>query len=110
MKLIKSRKTRNGGYKLAFSGELTIFNAANLKNELFPYVDKSKRLTLDFNGVSEADTSFLQILIQLKRACAGKNIDFSLETCSEPVASLIRTFRLADEFRIKQPKETYDRT
>jgi anti-anti-sigma factor len=102
MQFIKSIKTKNNGQKLSFRGELTIFNATTLKDELFPYLEQSKDLSLDFNGVTEADTAFVQILIQLKRECAERKIDISVASCSEPVAALLRTFRLTDEFNIDQ--------
>jgi len=99
MKLVKSRKIRNG-YKLELSGELSIFNANNLKDELAQYLDGNKRLTLNLSDVSEADTAFLQMLLQFKKECSSREIDLDIDSCSEPVAELISIYDLNGLFDI----------
>lgn len=52
--------------RIAVDGEMTIYTAMELKLELLPPLTKYKELEIDLAGVSEIDTSGLQLLVLAK--------------------------------------------
>ncbi len=59
-------ETRNGVCHLAIEGEMTIYTAAELKNEITPHLSEPQ-IEINLSGVSEMDSSGLQLLILAKR-------------------------------------------
>lgn len=58
-----------GGGALALSGEMTIYRAAELRQELAAGVDAGAR-TFDLSGVTEIDSSGLQLLAAIRASVA----------------------------------------
>lgn len=56
-----------GTIQLTLDGEMTIYNAAELKAELEQYWNKATEIELNLSGVDELDSAGLQILLQLKK-------------------------------------------
>lgn len=56
------------------AGEMTIYSAAELKPVLLDALNQSDEIEIDLSGVSELDTSGVQLLMLMKReaAAAGK--------------------------------------
>ena len=59
MDLIIDEKTNNG--QLIFQGELTISHVAQLRDELLMALNTASNLEMDMQGVTEIDTSVLQL-------------------------------------------------
>lgn len=60
--------------RLYLAGEMTIYNAAELKPTLLHALEQSEEIEIDLAGISEMDTSGVQLLMLMKReaAVAGK--------------------------------------
>lgn len=99
MELIKSKKAKNGTHTLSLSGELTIFNVAQLKSEFDDFLQSGdcENLKLDLSKVSEIDTACYQLIIQLKKLCDQRSIGFVLGTVSPAVQDVINIYNM-DEF------------
>lgn len=59
-------RMRNGVRKVRIAGEMSIYNAAESKQELLWKLDGANQIEIDLSGVSELDSAGLQLLILLK--------------------------------------------
>ena len=65
--------------RLHAAGEMTIYSAAELKPALLEALGQSDEIEIDLSGVSELDTSGVQLLMLVKReaVAAGKGLTLS---------------------------------
>lgn len=86
--------------KLSFSGEMSIYNAAELKPRLLAYLHNAQSLSLDLTEVSEMDTAGLQLLwlCQQEAAITGKT--FSIAGTSTAAMEAIALLRLEQKFNL----------
>ncbi|MDH5600296.1 MAG: STAS domain-containing protein [Gammaproteobacteria bacterium] len=96
--MIKVKKKRTGLCEVELDGELTIYEATDLKNELFKKMEKCKGVTINLSNVSEIDTSCFQILILAKRECDEGGIEFTMNSHSPAVLDVIETFNMGSFF------------
>ena len=78
---------------LALDGELNIYRAAELKQELLAAVAAAPALQLDLSGVSELDTAGLQVLMLAKQAATALGHELHLRRHS---AAVLEVFELLD--------------
>jgi anti-anti-sigma factor len=72
------------------SGEMTIYAAAPLKEDLFAAMAvQPHACRLDLSNVTELDTCGLQMLLMVKRACASSNAHFSVLQASSAVREVV---------------------
>jgi anti-anti-sigma factor len=75
-------------------GEMTIYAAAGLKDELFSAVGgDTGSCRIDLAGVSEFDTTGLQFLLMARRACAARGAELSLVNPSDSVREALALLR-----------------
>jgi anti-sigma B factor antagonist len=79
--------------RLAIDGEMTIYRAADLKQELVQAVRKNAVLEVDLAGISELDTAGLQVLMVAKQAAAAAGHQLHLVAHS---AAVIEIFEMLD--------------
>ena len=79
-------------------GELTIYEAATLKTELFNRIEKCKAVTINLSNVAEFDTACFQILIAAKRECERKEIEFTMNSHSPAVLEVIELYNMGSFF------------
>ena len=79
-------------------GELTIYNVNDFKQSLVKAIKKSTSLKLDLSGVSEIDTSCVQLLMQAQNACQENEKGFELTARSPAVEEVINIFGLQNHF------------
>lgn len=77
------------------SGAITIYDVAELKNQIDEYWHRDDALSLDLAGVSEIDTAGVQLLLALRQA-AGKGL--SLKRHSPAVIAIFDLYQLAPLF------------
>ena len=81
--------------RIAISGEMTIYAATALRDELFPFVLASKEpLQIDLSAVTALDTAGLQLLLMLKRVAQTAGIDAVLANVSLPVQDVLSLCRI----------------
>jgi anti-anti-sigma factor len=77
------------------SGEMTIYAAATLKEELLAVMaGQSQECRLDLSKVTELDTCGLQMLLMAQRACASHNAHISVTQTSPAVREVVDLLRI----------------
>lgn len=81
---------------LALEGEMTIRRASELKPMLAPALLHPGGLRLDLSGVSEIDTTGVQLLLATKQALQLDCRPFELSDCSRAVVDVVELLGLLD--------------
>jgi anti-anti-sigma factor len=80
--------------RLHIRGEMTIYGAAALKDELFAAMEAElEGCALDLAGVSEFDTTGLQILLMAHKVCSSRGGSLSLANPSAAVRETLDLLR-----------------
>jgi anti-anti-sigma factor len=83
---------RDDGYHVR--GEMTIYNAVELKKSLFPALtDLAGPHCIDLAEVSEFDTAGLQLLLMAERECVERGQGFSVQNPSPAVRQALDLLR-----------------
>ena len=96
--MIKVKKKRTGLCEIELEGELTIYEAAALKKELFEKMTKCKGVSINLSNVSELDTSCFQILLAAKKECEKIGIEFTMNSHSPAVLDVMELFNMGSYF------------
>lgn len=84
---------------LAIQGELTVFTAAEQKQQLLAFLKSADELEINLAGVTEIDTAGLQLLILIKREAAHSNKTLSFVMHSEAVLEILELANLTSIFK-----------
>lgn len=79
-------------------GELTIYNAASVKQQMDVLLDQSPQLEIDLSQVSEIDTAGLQLLILAKKETTSRGGELRLVGHSVPVLEVLDMCHMANYF------------
>lgn len=79
-------------------GEMTIYNAAELKQELMPLLHDKRALELNLAEVSEIDSAGVQLLMLAKRARAEQEQEVTLTDHSSAVLDVFELMDLVSYF------------
>lgn len=79
-------------------GEMTIYNAAALKEKLAGVLDHPQRLEIDLSEVTEIDSAGIQLLMLARKECARRGRALTLGNPSDAVAEAFRLLGLAAWF------------
>jgi anti-anti-sigma factor len=93
-----SVKKRKGSHRVEIDGEMNIYSAVTLKEELACTVEEANEIDLALGKVTEIDTSGVQILIALKREADAAGKALRITSVSQQVTSVIRLLNLEDRF------------
>jgi len=91
-------KKKQGTHILPLEGELTIYNAAELKPSLIEALHKGQEMEIDVSKISEMDTAGLQLLLLTKREAVNQNKPLRLINHSDAVLELINLYNMAEYF------------
>jgi len=80
------------------TGEMTIFQAEELFLQLKPLAASGKDLTLDVSGVSEMDSSAVQILLVMRDALRADGQQLTLANHSDAVLDVMAVMGLSGCF------------
>lgn len=85
----------DGSFSL--QGEMTIYAANELKTALLAVIPEGDgALRLDVSGVSEVDTTGLQLLLLARKICEARKVEFSLYRPSNALAEALALLHLGD--------------
>ena len=79
-------------------GEITIYNAATLKDQLASVLDDPRQLEIDLANVSEIDSAGVQLLMLAKKHRAGAGHALALTNHSPAVLDVFETMGLVSYF------------
>ncbi|MFA9216190.1 MAG: lipid asymmetry maintenance protein MlaB [Sphingomonadaceae bacterium] len=83
---------------LALDGELTIYRAADLKQELLAALRQTQVLELNLAGVTELDTAGLQVLMLAKQTASADRRELRLVQHSPAVVDIFEMLDLGAFF------------
>lgn len=93
-----TQRKRAGKRKMSISGEMSIYEAMELKESLLGALEDIQTLEINLSQVTEIDTVGFQMLVLAKREAERDNKTLQLVEHSEATRDVIDTFRMADYF------------
>lgn len=93
-----SIETGNGICRARVAGEMTIYQAAEMKGELLPCLDHGTEVEIDLSEVSEMDTAGFQLLLLIKREAANAGKLLRLMAHSPATLEVLDMFNMASHF------------
>ena len=94
----KSSPRSGGACEHRLEGELTIYHAARLKEDLLGELGRCQSLTIDLSGVDEMDSAGLQIMLMLEREAEHAGKEFRFVGHSAAVIDVLETLNLVSHF------------
>jgi anti-anti-sigma factor len=91
------RQDTDGGCRIAVSGEMTIYGAAELKAKLIEAAGAAKAIECDLTEVSDFDSTGVQLVLLLQRAAADIGGSMRVTGASDAVRELLDLYRLSGE-------------
>ena len=88
----------NGLCRARIEGEMTIFNAADLKKDLLEMLNECQEMELDLSEVSELDTAGLQLLVLAKRESENLKKSLRIASCSGAITAVMELFNMKEYF------------
>ncbi|HAT33773.1 MAG TPA: anti-sigma B factor antagonist [Janthinobacterium sp.] len=96
---MSTAQQRKGGTAcLRIVGEMTIYRAAELKGVLLAALEQPDSLDIDLSGVTEFDSSGVQLLMLAKRQARQQHQTVQLLAHSPAVLDVLELFNLAAYF------------
>jgi len=96
--MFSAKKNRKGLCEVTLDGELTIYEAVELKSKFDKYLNKCKAMTVNLVAVSELDTACFQVLLMVERECKKNGIDFIMNSHSPVVYDVLEIFNMESYF------------
>jgi anti-sigma B factor antagonist len=78
------------------SGEMTIYNARELKKGLATHLFAAKDLVMDLTEVSEMDTAGLQLIVLAMKESMSSGGRFKVASLSRPAERIITLFDMSE--------------
>jgi len=94
---INVKKKRNS-VSIHVDGFMTIRNASVIREKFKSHVSGPYQCEVNLSGVTEIDTTGIQLLIQAKREAGRNNIPLKMVAHSKAVYEAIETYNLAAYF------------
>lgn len=91
-------ETVNGICHARVTGEMTIYTAITCRDLLQQSVQSCEEIEIDLSGVTEVDSSGVQLLIQVKRQGVRLGKPVRLVAHSPAITEIIDLYRLGAEF------------
>ena len=98
MATIESNKKRTGLCNVTIEGEMTIYSAAEMRDELQKLLEKCNSLEFDLSGVSELDTSGFQLLLQVKKQSNAAGKEVLMSSHSPAVLEVLELYGMEEYF------------
>lgn len=90
-------------HRLALGPEMTIPFAAAVRQQLVDALHRAGPLSLDMSGVSDFDSSGVQLLLSTRRSLAARGDALHLHAASAPVREALTIFGLGDLLEPAKP-------
>jgi anti-sigma B factor antagonist len=80
--------------QLVIEGDLTIYDAARVKDELLARLHANAELTVDLSGITELDTAGIQLLLLLQREASDAHKPLHWAKHSSAVSEVLALLNL----------------
>ncbi|MCB1189839.1 MAG: STAS domain-containing protein [Leptospiraceae bacterium] len=94
MSYLLQHSVQNDECLIVLEGEFTIYSASELKEKLFEIFNQNNSILIDLQGVSDFDSSAVQIFALLKREAIRLNKKFKCISHSQAVLAVFDLFGL----------------
>lgn len=88
----------DGASRLILDGDMTIYSAAEIKQQLLSAMQQSALLELDLSHVTEMDTAGFQLLVLVKQESLRQNREIRITAHSDPVREIIEFYNMTGFF------------
>ncbi len=88
----------NGVCRVRVTGEMTIYHAAEIKQELLPCFDLCEELEINLSEVSEMDTAGFQLLLLVKRVASREGKPLRLVEHSQATLEVLDLLNMVSYF------------
>lgn len=95
---VKLENRDDNGCALSIDGDLTIYNATELRDALVNYIDNYNEVDLDLAKTKEIDSAGFQLLVQTKKELEEKGGRFTLVQPSLVVKEIIERYGMNEYF------------
>ncbi|MBS4096824.1 MAG: STAS domain-containing protein [Sulfuricella sp.] len=92
------REEREGYCSIAIEGDMTIYTAPELKQELLNCLAEHRGIEVSLDGVSDMDSAGFQVLYLLKREATASGKKASFIGPSPAVVDVLEVFKMAPYF------------
>lgn len=104
---VKTRVDRKTGTrKVVLSGELTIYDAAALRDRVMALLKGAKQLQLDAEAISEVDLAGIQVLVALRRKGDAQGIPVEIMRSSPALTQALQLLALSSNFGLPDESGT----
>lgn len=93
-----TQTTTDGAARLMLDGAMTIYNAAEIKDQLMTALNTASILELDLSHVGEMDTAGFQLLVMAKRESQRLNRTLRITGHSPAAQDVIEFFNMGAFF------------
>lgn len=98
IKRLKGTNKKTGHCKLSVEGNMTIYEAEALRNELVEYQNTYSDLQLNLSAVADFDSSGVQLLMVLENSAKNLGKAFCVDHISDPVAEVLKLYQLDQQY------------
>lgn len=95
---LESKKLKKG-HRIVIKGEMSIYSAKSIYQELEGLLNFEDKLLLDLNHVTELDSAGIQLMLLLQRESEKHNASIEIEKKSVVVNDLFKLFNIEKKFR-----------
>ena len=110
MTAAKPKQSRSKILKL--QGEMNIYHAEELKQTILGALESSGKLEIDLSGVTELDSTGVQLLMLAKKKALAKNAELALNHHSPAVLDIFELLNLVSYFgdqTVIAPKKSHQK-
>lgn len=94
----RSKNASSGYCRYAIEGELTIYRASELKQDLLDKISGNQEIDVDLSQVTEIDSAGLQLMVLAKREAAARSRVLRFDGHSKAVMEILDLADLAGFF------------
>lgn len=94
---INTHKTQDG-LLVEMDGEMNIYNAISIKEELFPFFSQPENIEINLSRVRDIDSAGVQLLILAKREISKSGRELRLTNHSRVALEMFELYNLAAYF------------
>lgn len=80
--------SQDGTQRLSIEGEMTIYRATELREQLLPVLASAKNIEIDLSGVTEIDSAGLQLMLSAKLESIVRDTHLSFTGHSKAVQDM----------------------
>lgn len=89
---------RKGKFSVSISEEMTIYTAAELKEDLVKHLNECQSMQINLRDVEEMDTAGLQIMLLLEKEANDQQKEFKFVEHSQAVIDMLELSNLSAFF------------